>query len=123
MRFFTLLPKMKVKLLDRDILIASGYEDNDEPEDFLNLMAGKEVTIEEKIQYDIYTCKEFPDIAIYKVFVESIVSADLTVKEMGIVYGISVATVNRAFTSGFKKLKSIMNKEDTIMEYINQWIN
>ena len=57
MRFFTLLPKMKVKLLDRDVLIASGYEDNDEPEDFLNLMAGKEVTIEEKIQYDSYTCK------------------------------------------------------------------
>ena len=120
MRFFTLLPKMKVKLLDRDVLIASGYEDNDEPEDFLNLMAGKEVTIEEKIQYDIYTCKEFPDVAIYKVFIESIVSADLTVKEMGIVYGISVSTVNRAFTSDFKKLKSIMNKEETIMEYINE---
>ena len=39
---------------------------------------------------------------------------------MGIVYGISVSTVNRAFTSGFKKLKSIMNKEETIMEYINE---
>ena len=78
------------------------------------------ITIEEKIQYDIYTCKEFPDVAIYKVFIESIVSADLTVKEMGIVYGISVSTVNRAFTSGFKKLKSIMNKEETIMEYINE---
>ena len=34
MRFFQLIPGIKVKVLNKDVLIASGYEENDDPEDF-----------------------------------------------------------------------------------------
>ena len=75
-----LLPGMKVKMLDRAVLIAAGYENNSDPNDFLNLIAGKEITIKEAIDDLIYTSIEYPDIAIYKVFVEKIVYADKEVE-------------------------------------------
>lgn len=109
-----LLPGMKVKMLDRAVLIAVGYENNSDPNDFLNLIAGKEITIKEAIDDLIYTSIEYPDVAIYKVFVEKIVYAELDLRETGLIYGVSHETIRKAFTSGIEKLKRIVIEKNII---------
>jgi hypothetical protein len=113
------LPGMRVKILDRNVLVAAGYENNSDPEDFLNLVAGKEITIKEEINDFIYTSIEYPDIAIYKVFVEKIVYAELDLRETGLIYGVSHETIRKAFTSGIEKFKKIVIEKDLIEGLIN----
>ncbi len=113
------LPGMRVKILDRNVLVAAGYENNSDPEDFLNLVAGKEITIKEEINDFIYTSLEYPDIAIYKVFVEKIVYAELDLRETGLIYGVSHETIRKAFTSGIEKFKKIVIEKDLIEGLIN----
>lgn len=67
------LPGQRVILLDKVTLIAAGYPDNNDAEDFLNLLAGKTVTIKESFEDgEIYTCEEYPEIAIYRVFINKL---------------------------------------------------
>lgn len=118
MKLLKFLPGMNVKILDRKTLVVAGYEENSDPEDFLNLISGKEITIKEEINDFIYTCVEFPDVAIYKVFIEKIVHAELTVGETALVYGFSSETIRRAFNSGIKNLKNLLVKNDLVQELI-----
>lgn len=110
-----LLPGMKVKMLDRAVLIAAGYENNSDPNDFLNLIAGKEITIKEAIDDLIYTSIEYPDVAIYKVFVEKIVYAELNLRETSLIYDVSLGTINKALNNGIEKFKKIVI-EKNLME-------
>jgi len=110
-----LLPGMKVKMLDRAVLIAVGYENNSDPNDFLNLIAGKEITIKEAIDDLIYTSIEYPDVAIYKVFVEKIVYAELNLRETSLIYDVSLGTINKALNNGIEKFKKIVI-EKNLME-------
>lgn len=114
------LPEMVVKILDRDVLIAAGYEDNTDADDFLNLIAGKEIKIKEEINDFIYTCYEYPDVAIYKVFIEKIVYAELTSTQTGFALGLHRETVRRCFNDAVKKLQNIVQKDENIMEYVNE---
>lgn len=73
------LPGQSVQLLSKKTLVAAGYEDNNDKNDFLNLLAGKIVTIDQSFENgQIYTCKEYPGIAIYKVFIECTVETSFT---------------------------------------------
>ena len=120
MRFFTLFPGMIVKVLDRSILISSGYEENDDPEDFLNLIAGKNITIREILDNDIYTCEEYPDVAIYKVFIERIITSDINIRQTALVYGISLSSVQRALITGLQKLKIFAETDTTLLESLSE---
>lgn len=105
-----IIPGIKVKILDRKILIDAGYEDNNDEKDFLNLLSGKIVTIDQVFEDDgIYTCKEYPDLVIYKVFIEKIIfnSINPSNDNIGNIIGLSKETVRRAFTSAFVKLEEI----------------
>lgn len=105
-----IIPGIKVKILDRKNLIDAGYEDNNDEKDFLNLLSGKIVTIDQVFEDDgIYTCKEYPDLAIYKVFIEKIIfnSINPSNDNIGNIIGLSKETVRRAFTSAFVKLEEI----------------
>lgn len=110
-----LLPGMRVKMLNRAVLIAVGYENNSDPNDFLNLIAGKEITIKEAIDDLIYTSIEYPDVAIYKVFVEKIVYAELNLRETSLIYDVSLGTINKALNNGIEKFKKIVI-EKNLME-------
>lgn len=88
----------KVLILKREVLIAAGYENNEDPSDFLNLLAGKEITIDEVFEEDqIYTCVEYPGIAIYKVFIQKPIpeASEFTFKEISKMVGINTAENTR----------------------------
>jgi hypothetical protein len=112
------LPGIRVKILDKEILVAAGYEINSDPNDFLNLIAGKEITIKEKMNDYIYTSLEYPDVAIYKVFIEKIVYAELSVSETALLYGLSSETIRKAFNSGSEKLIQLLSSNQFIKEFL-----
>ena len=71
------LPGQKVSILSKEVLLKAGYPDNDDKEDFINLVAGKEVTLDEVFaEGEVYTCIEYPGIAIYKVFIDKLLNYD-----------------------------------------------
>lgn len=77
MRFKRYLRGQRVAIFDKETLIKAGYPDNNDKDDFLNLIAGKTITIQDCYEDgQIYTCKEYPGFAIYKVFIEKLISND-----------------------------------------------
>jgi hypothetical protein len=113
----TFLPGQKVKLLDKATLIAAGWENNDDKDDFLNLLAGKEITLDEVFENgQIYTCKEHPGYAIYKVFIDKVVSVDnLSFKDISIMIGGKSAESFRRFTKQI--LKKLSGSTELKMYY------
>lgn len=107
-----------VKIMDLDTLLSIGYEKNNDPEDFINTLAGKEVTIENVyVDGQIYTCKEFPNVAIYKVFIEKLVSnQQFTYKEIGKAVGVSDETARQTYLVGIKKIMKILNYNQDLKE-------
>jgi len=92
---FNYQPGQKVKLLDRYTLLAAGYPDNNDAQDFLNLLAGKEVVVDQAFTGEgIYTCTDEPDVAIHQVFIEKLIPQDeMTQVAIAKVIGISRNTV------------------------------
>lgn len=115
-----IIPGIKVKILDRRTLINAGYEDNNDKNDFLNLVAGETVTIDQVFEEEgIYTCIEYPEVAIYKVFIENIIYSSLnpTNETIGNIFGISRETVRRTLASALKSLEKNISKNNEIKEF------
>jgi hypothetical protein len=97
------LPGQKVLILSKEILLEAGYPDNNDQGDFINLIAGKEITLDEVFEDgEIYTCIEYPGIAIYKVFIEKLVN-----------YGdeLTYAEISFMLQSGTKKVvRDLINR-------------
>ena len=55
------------------------------------------------------------DVAIYKVFVEKIVYAELNLRETSLIYDVSLGTINKALNNGIEKFKKIVI-EKNLME-------
>jgi hypothetical protein len=110
------LPGQRVKILDKTTLLLAGYEDNKDPEDFLNLLSGKEVTIQETYEDgQIYTCKEFPLVAIYKVFISGLAEKDkLTFKDIGQMIGLSTEPTRRSYNAAIKHIKDFLKTSNTL---------
>ena len=115
-----IIPGIKVKILDRRTLINAGYEDNNDKNDFLNLVAGETVTIDQVFEEEgIYTCMEYPEVAIYKVFIEHIIYSSINPSNetIGNIFGISRETVRRTLASALKSLEKNISKNNEIKEF------
>lgn len=121
MNNFNIIPGLKVKILDKDVLMKLGYEPEDS-DDFFHKIAGKEVVIEQVFEkHAIYTCKQFPDVAIYKVFIEKIVFEEnenlFTFQNIGRILNISRETVRRNYNSAREKMFNVLNTNTDFDEY------
>lgn len=121
MKDFNIIPGLKVKILDKDVLIKLGYEP-EESDDFFHKIAGKEIVIEQVFdKHAIYTCKEFPDVAIYKVFIEKIVFEEdenlFTFQNIGRILNISRETVRRNYNSAKIKIYNVVSTNSDFDEY------
>lgn len=70
---------LQVQLYSKFELLKMGYLNNNEKDDFLNLMAGKVVTIDINnsfSDFDIYVCYEYQNYAIYKCFIKKVIDKD-----------------------------------------------
>jgi hypothetical protein len=118
------LTGQRVRILSKEVLLQIGYEDNDDKNDFLNLLAGKEVTIQDSYENgQIYTCKEYPDIAIYKVFIASLVIEDtLAFKSIGKMIGLTTEPTRRTFNIAVNKIRNLVgNNEDEKYDLEGLW--
>lgn len=118
---------MKVQLRTKNDLLAMGYPSNRDPDDFLNLMAGKIVTIDYEYNMEsgekIYISKEFPEHAIYDYLIKRFVNKNLvrsaindfncSFKEIGTLMGVSFQRIQQIHDNLFKengKLEKIAHK-------------
>jgi hypothetical protein len=90
----------------KEIIKIFDYEDTNDTEDFINVLAGKKVTIEgecfdEDIGQSIYVCKEYPEYAIPQCYLKPL--------SRQFIYSFS----NRVF----KKIFKIMEKENTVEDF------
>jgi hypothetical protein len=113
MRFSRITP-FKVFLKTKEDLLKLGYEDNNDKEDFINLMAGHVVTIEfESENNNVYICKEFPEYAIYDYFIKGIAfnatsDDEYTLTEIASKYDVTAQAISGTLNRALKKMKNII---------------
>lgn len=121
--------KVKVQLKTKTDLLLMGYENNCDPKDFLNYLAGNIVTLNlnktifSKCGGKIFCCEEYPDYAIYDYLIKRviysnkvIVQDEFTLQEIGNCFGISMQRVSQIVNSSILKLQSIVNQKNLIYE-------
>lgn len=117
MIFYKVKP-FKVFLKTKDELLKLGYENNHDKTDFLNFLAGHVVTINsESEDGTVYTCKEFPEYAIYDYFIRGVVFKNynddtIPLAAIAVNYNITVQAVSAIIKNSLKKIrKTIDNKK------------
>ena len=111
-------PGEKVKLVSKEVLVKAGYPINNDPKDFLNSLAGKEVTIKNTFDEDfIYTCAEEPDVAIYSVFIECSLEYEMTQLAISKLLGITRNTVRSTTEKAMNKIKEMI-EDKGIGQYV-----
>lgn len=116
-----------VEIKSREELIKLGYENNYDLFDFLNLLAGKTVTIVEKSEDGkILICKEFPDYAIYDIVVEKKIEItplkyelnfkELSLAELSNIFNVTPQRISQICKTAMKKISKIAadKKEDLL---------
>lgn len=116
-----------VEIKSREELIKLGYENNYDLFDFLNLLAGKTVTIVEKSEDGkILICKEFPDYAIYDIAVEKKIEItplkyelnfkELSLAELSNIFNVTPQRISQICKTAMKKISKIAadKKEDLL---------
>ena len=117
MNFYKVKP-FKVFLKTKEELLKLGYEDNKDKKDFLNLIAGRVVTINlESDDGTVYVCKEYPEYAIYDYFIKGVVfknSTDdtLPLAAIAVNYNISVQAVSTIIKKSLKKIRKIIDNKN-----------
>lgn len=117
MNFYKVKP-FKVFLKTKEELLKLGYEDNKDKKDFLNLIAGRVVTINlESDDSTVYVCKEYPEYAIYDYFIKGVVfknSTDdtLPLAAIAVNYNISVQAVSTIIKKSLKKIRKIIDNKN-----------
>ncbi len=117
MNFYKVKP-FKVFLKTKEELLKLGYEDNKDKKDFLNLIAGRVVTINlESDDSTVYVCKEYPEYAIYDYFIKGVVfknSTDdtLPLAAIAVNYNISVQAVSTIIKKSLKKIRKIIDSKN-----------
>lgn len=94
-----------------------GYQDNNDKTDFLNALAGRIVTIDSESEDGrIFTCKEFPEYAIYDYLIKSVKTVEAlgedeyTYAEIAKANGITTQGAWLIVNKAIKKLKIIAPK-------------
>jgi hypothetical protein len=110
--------KLQIQLKTRNELLRMGYEPNDDPKDFLNLLSGKIVTLSLNKTIatkdgTIYVSTEYPKYAIYDYLIKRVITQksiqkdeyEYSLKEIGDYIGTSYQNVS-------KLLKKLFTKEN-----------
>ena len=113
----------KVFLKTKEELIKMGYEDNNDKDDFINVMAGRIVTITaESENGKIFTCDEFPNYAIYEYLIKEIytytrnVDGECSYAEIAKKFNVSTQSVYAAYKKAISKIKNI-NETSGLVAY------
>lgn len=111
MNFYKVEP-FKVFLKSKEALLKLGYEDNDDQDDFLNLMSGHVVTINyESEDGKVFISKEFPNNAIYDYLIGGIITKgaaneEMTLTEIGLKYNVTAQAISSICRRALKKMKA-----------------
>lgn len=113
----------RIQIKKREDLLKLGYEDNKDPNDFLNLLAGKELTINGISENGkIFISEEYPNYAIYDISVSNYLNCkneitkisydyDYTYAEIGKKLNITTQAVNQQITRTMKKLLTLLKND------------
>lgn len=113
----------RIQIKKREELLKLGYEDNKDPNDFLNLLAGKELTINGISENGkIFISEEYPNYAIYDISVSNYLYCeneitkishdyDYTCAEIGKKLNITTQAVNQQITRTMKKLLTLLKND------------
>lgn len=118
----------KVEILSRKDLLKQGFEDSKDKNEFINLMAGKTLTVKEVINSKLCVSEEFPEHVIYGIAIKRIITPGSinfskppsfsiireafkfkTEKNSFKLY--SAEYVRRYFKSGIKKIEKIISED------------
>lgn len=127
--------KMKVQLKTKSDLLSMGYENNSDPNDFLNLLAGKQVTLDLDKTYRaecggiIYQSIEYQDYAIYDYLVKRVIQKknianieeEFTLKEIGANFGITMQRADQILKAAFKKINKYIKSNNLKFEDGELW--
>lgn len=122
----------RVILKSKTELISMGYEPNDDPYDFINLIAGKSVIINKELgNGKVFICKEFPDYAIYDIFIRAYVSLgtsqignsyDYSLLEIAKHLKVTPQRINKIVNGAMKKLQKIVTPDKAMLfDAIGEW--
>lgn len=126
LRFMNETPYL-VEIKSREELIKLGYKNNYDLFDFLNLLAGKTVTIVEKSEDGkILISKEFPEYAIYDIAIEKKIEIkplkyeldfkELSLVELSDIFNVTPQRISQICKTALKKISKIAapKKEDLL---------
>ena len=125
----------KVQLKTKQELLKMGYEYNDNPEDFLNLMSGQIVTLDldstRKASCGgiIYFSIEYPEYIIYDYLIKRVMinkkpimkdDVEYTYTEIGITYGFTMQRSEQILKQALKKMKKIVSTyNETPLDFVS----
>lgn len=129
LRFMNETPYL-VEIKSREELIKLGYKNNYDLFDFLNLLAGKTVTIVEKSEDGkILISKEFPEYAIYDIAIEKKIEIkplkyeldfkELSLLELSDIFNVTPQRISQICQTALKKISKIAaSKKEDLLSFV-----